>query len=488
MTKKTAALIFFIVILAFFPRAVEVLSGNYLFGFDQGIFYNDTREMVVDHRIPLIGAEVGGIGGFFQGPGWTYLLAIPFILFRGDPYGGMILMLLIGVFSVLFSILLFKKSIGLSAAMLTGLFMAMSPGIISQSRFIWPPFVITPLTILFLYCVINLKKKPVFFVPCAFGIIGLMAHFEIATGITLCIATIISFLIIYRKELLNIKVIILSIFALIATQITLILFDLRHEFISSKGILNLFLHNKEKSGMYNLSNHIDIFKDAFLSISFNFPLIYLTLLLVGYGVYRILRDKKYSVEKKQFLLFLIITTSALFMVFLPMKMTLWSWWVLEVPIFLCFIYGITISYLIRVGKMKYIVVLLVVIYGLFYIKQTAIWYSYDFTDYGGIAKIKGKIDAIDYIYKDANGKDFNLLVFTPPVYTHAYDYVLKWHGERVYGYVPKSEKSGVFYLLIEKDSEKPWSYEGWIKTVIKVGKVEKKVTLPSGFIIEKRRL
>lgn len=488
MTKKTAILIFFIVILAFLPRAIEVLSGNYLFGFDQGIFYNDVREIFVDHKIPLIGAEVGGIGGFFQGPGWTYLLTLPYILFNGDPYGGMILMLVMGIASVLLSILLFKKSIGIPAAMLTGLFMALSPGIISQSRFIWPPFVITPLTVLFLYCVYNLKKKPTVLIPSAFGIIGLMAHFEIATGITLCVATIASLLLIYRKELLKIKVILLSVLALIVTQGTLLVFDLRHDFISSKGILNLFLHNKEKVEPYNFQNHIDIFKDAFLSISFNFPLILITVLLAGYGAYKFLRDKKHTLEQKQFLMFLMVTSIALFIVFLPMKMTLWAWWVLEVPVFLCFIYGLTFSYLFKIGRMKYIVALLIVIYALFYVKQTVSWYSYDFTDYGGIAKIKGKIDAIDYIYKDANGKKFNLLVFTPPVYTHAYDYLLKWHGEKIYGYVPKTDKDGVFYLLIEKDSEKPWSYEGWIKTVIKVGKVEKKITLPSGFIIEKRRL
>jgi len=74
-----------IVILGSIPRSIEVISGNYLFGFDQGVFFQAVKEIVVNHKPALIGTEVGG-GGFFQGPGWYYLLSIPFYLWRGDPY------------------------------------------------------------------------------------------------------------------------------------------------------------------------------------------------------------------------------------------------------------------------------------------------------------------------------------------------------------------------------------------------------------------
>ncbi len=104
---------------------------------------------------------------------------------------------------------------------------------------------------------------------------------------------------------------------------------------------------------------------------------------------------------------------------------------------------------------------------------------------GGKEKIKGKLGAIDYIYKDANGKQFGLLVFTPPVYTYAYDYLIWWHGMRRFGYTPDQEKKGTLYLLIEKDYSKPWSYEGWLETVVKAGEPVKEIKLPSGLIIQK---
>jgi hypothetical protein len=113
-------------------------------------------------------------------------------------------------------------------------------------------------------------------------------------------------------------------------------------------------------------------------------------------------------------------------------------------------------------------------------------FNHDINDYGGVAKLKGKIDAIDYIYKDAKGQSFNLLVFSPPVYTYPYDYLIWWYGKSKYNFVPKNEKEGTFYLLIEPDGAKPWSYKGWLETVVKTGEIKSTVTLPSGFIVQKR--
>jgi hypothetical protein len=105
---------------------------------------------------------------------------------------------------------------------------------------------------------------------------------------------------------------------------------------------------------------------------------------------------------------------------------------------------------------------------------------------GGVAKTKGKLAAIDFIYNDAKGKPFGLLVFTPPVYTYAYDYLIWWHGEKKYKYKPYSDKKGTFYLLMEIDPQKPWSYKGWLETVIKNGDIIYTKTLPSGLMVQKR--
>ena len=50
--------------------------------------------------------------------------------------------------------------------------------------------------------------------------------------------------------------------------------------------------------------------------------------------------------------------------------------------------------------------------------------------YGGTAKIRGKLDAIDYIYKTRKEKSLDFLFFSPPIYTYPYDYVLQWYAAK----------------------------------------------------------
>jgi hypothetical protein len=112
----------------------------------------------------------------------------------------------------------------------------------------------------------------------------------------------------------------------------------------------------------------------------------------------------------------------------------------------------------------------------------------DYPDLGGAAKIKGQEQAIDYIYKDAKGKPFGLYIFTPPVYTYPYDYLLWWYAKPKYHYFPYQEKKGTFYLLMQVDMNQPWTYKGWMETVIKTGKIiDTKTLIPSGFIVQKRQ-
>ncbi len=145
--KKFWFIVGIILIFAAIPRAVELISHNYLFGFDQGNFMLAVKHIVVDHKLTLIGVEVGNIGGFFQGPGWYYLLAIPFVLTHGDPYGAMILMFIIGITTVFLAIILTKKIFTNTIALCIGFFLATSIPLISQARFIWPPFPVSLLTV-----------------------------------------------------------------------------------------------------------------------------------------------------------------------------------------------------------------------------------------------------------------------------------------------------------------------------------------------------
>lgn len=488
--KNFAFFLLIIVILGSIPRSIEIISGNFLFGYDQGVFFQAIKEIVVNHKLTLIGTEVGG-GGFFQGPGWYYLLSIPFYLWRGDPYGGMILMFIVGILTIALGVVFGRKIFDIKTALTIGFLVAVSPAIIAQARFIWPPFIISLLAVFFIFFLYKVLQGSGKFFPLLTFIVGLMFHFETATGATLLLQLLIISPLFFIKKMVSLRFYTLGLLSFLFTQINLFIFDIRHDFINIKGIINLFINNNRDDSAINkidlVASHISVFKSNFLSsfqmadLLWPFLLIVLVIGLISY-----FRDKKIRKVQKWLVLYLVTSPLTLFIVFIFYPSGIWEWWILELIVFYCFLFGVILTYLFKNKLMRFFVVAIYIIFFLSFVNKTMFFYKNDFNDFGGIHKIKGKIEAIDYIYKDAKGRRFGLLVFTPPVYTYAYDYLIWWYGNKNYNYIPHEEKKGVFYLLMEPDSSKPWSYEGWLETVIKAGTILETKELPSGFIIQKR--
>ena len=136
-------IIFFVLIIgiSLLSRSIEVLNKNYVFGFDQGRDYLAVKSIVVDNKFTLIGSEVGagaaGLSGIFQGSLHYYFLSVPFILTKGDPYGGLVLMFLLSMLSVVFSYFFGRKVFGAIGGLTTALLFALSPMFIAQARFVW---------------------------------------------------------------------------------------------------------------------------------------------------------------------------------------------------------------------------------------------------------------------------------------------------------------------------------------------------------------
>jgi len=490
MSKKFVFLLVLLLVLAAIPRAIELLNHNYLFGYDQGEHLLQVKKIVVDHQLTLIGTEVGG-GGFFQGPGWYYLLAVPFFFSGGDPYSEMILMFLIGIAVVLAAFLLGRKMFDNKTAFVISLLIAISPAVIIQSRFIWPPFPISLLSVFFLFFIYQVLQKKEKYLPFLTFTLGLMTHFETATAATLFINLLLFFPVLIIKKLVSLRSLIISFGALVITQLPLIFFDLRHNFFNSKGILDLFFSAKNVKLPITevFASRWGVFKDNFLG---TFPLAdllwpLLLLLLIG-GVFIYVRDKNITFSEKLFVLYLAISPILLLLIFMKYGSLMWSWWILELNIYYCFLFGIVFTYLWKKNILRLIFIGVIVTLIGSYMFETFNFYKNDFNDFGGTHKMKGKMQALDYIYKDAAGKQFNIMIFTPPIYTYPYDYMLWWYGEKKYGYKPENKKEGTLYLLIEPDPHKPWTYKGWLETVIKTGDIIYTKELPSGFIVQKRYL
>jgi hypothetical protein len=271
----------------------------------------------------------------------------------------------------------------------------------------------------------------------------------------------------------------------------MILFEIRHGFLGTKSIFSYLTHPHKSTGGSVLSyvpSHFNSFVSNFQGTFPNLALFnYLFLLsIIIVSIYFIVKEKNKNF--KYFFSYLLFLIPVTFVIFSFLRNTIWGIYLLHLNV----AYILLLSYIFysvfqkKYNKLSLLAMLFLLVLFLFATNNAIKVSVYDYSDYGGIAKIRGKEDAINFIYNDAKNNKFNLLVFTPGVYTYPYDYLLWWYGQRKYGFIPGNEKKGQTYLLIEKDPWQPWSYQGWLKTVIKTGKIVKTVTLPSGFIVQER--
>src|SRR3990167_1835456 len=304
--KPLLYLIFiFLIALGILSRAVEVVNGNYIWGFDHGREYLMVKDIVDSHNLRLIGTALGagsaGIQGIFHGPGYYYFLAIPYIIFHGDPYGGVILMFIFGVGALIVGFLLGKKMFGNTGALLLTTLLALSPPLIAQARAIWSPFPSTffvMLSLLFTYLinVPKIKKQNILVFLSAF-FAGFVYNFEFAIALPLTLGLIVYCILIFgRKKIMRYVYLLLG---FLAAYLPMIFFEIRHNFMALNGLYSYFTSPHKPNSLNYLQNLADHFGAFSYNLIDTFPrqtLISPVVLYIILAVFLVIIIKK---EKKQ---------------------------------------------------------------------------------------------------------------------------------------------------------------------------------------------
>lgn len=484
-----------LVVLGVLLRFVEVINGNYVFGFDQGWDMKAARTIAYDHKLTLIGSEAGagfaGLPGIFHGPGYHYVLAAILIVSFGNPYGAIVFLCALSLIVLYALFRLSNRIFGNDIAKAVLVLSAISLPLTAQARMVWAPNFSGLIAIPFLYALWESRKKTLISLFLTAFLAASLYHFEIPMAVPAIAAICIYFVFVLHvhdaRRLLSICT------GVILGFLPMILFESRHGWGVVKGI---FLYGARVSGNNSTKPFLPVKEfvgdgNALLSTireSFVFTIPWITqvfpFVLLGAGVVYALSEKKKEV--RHFIAALLLLIASHIVVYYPYRGPVYSHYFSLLYV----VYPILAAYVaVRALYGRYtrwIVFGLGMLLVISVLTKFPKIISYDYVDYGGTAKVRGKIDAIDWIYAHAQGEQFNVLVFTPPVYTYAYDYLFTWYAGKKYGYIPGSQKNGIVYLLIEQDPEKPWSYNGWLETVIKHGEIAGQWKLPSGFIIEKR--
>lgn len=498
-------------------RSPEILAGNYLFGFDQGQNYMRAYDIAVNHKFTLIGAEVGsgsaGVPGLFHGPGFYYLLAVMLLLFNGDPYGGLVLMWIAGVATMIVVFLTTRRMFGEKVALVSLFLLSIAPLIAPQSRFVWGPHVGSLFIALFYYALYRMSERSWKWAFLAFFLAGILYNFELAISVPLVFLSVIG---VFYYKLFDRKIIAGALAGIILAYSPMILFEVRHGFMATKGIIKNVTTKKkvkpedpeaQKQGDFHLGQKqyqfIANFRDTFV---FEYGKVPPNLYMLFLGTLAIVILRGLTLDGdgrvKRYFGLLALSIPATVLVFLPLRGAIWPYYLIH----LHFVYAYMLAYAAVAiwtvtvrpnphAPLKFAYVLasaFLLFFGVSMLQGT--WarlklnWLVDYYDYGGKDKIKGKRAIIDYVYADAAGKPFSVFVFMPPVYTWPYDYLFLTYAKEKYGYLPSNEKKGTAYMIIEMDGTKPWSYKGWLETVIKDGTpVWEHYLMPSDHVLQKRQ-
>lgn len=440
--KKTpfVLLCLFLILLPLISRIIKLITQEDYFGGDFAFYYFLTKSIVVDRQFPLIGHVVGDIGGFAQGVGWNYLLAIPFAITDGHPFGAKVLMFCIDILTIVIASVFAWRILGKKEAIFLTFFLGFSPNLINWSSSVWPPYVIPLLAVLYVcFLIIFLQKIKVKYFFYATVALGLMIHFEIASFALILPSYLALAMYFTFKHIIKLKnlLVITGIFLLLL--VPYIIYDLSYNFYNLRGVfalLNLDKSNNAYSFLPILLNRQHIFKTDLLTVfpTVSFKLVTFFLLYIITCAFLYLKDKKVKKWGKIFLLytFIIIVSTVLFLIIFPSP-KIPFWWFTYLTIFYIFSTSIICSYLWnkKIIFHKFFISLFIILFinsatGKFLVmlqKEQSI----KNTKY--VIKIQ---EPIEYIYSNSDNKPFKIIYATGQKKVLDYTYMFWYVGNTKY--------------------------------------------------------
>ncbi len=480
-----------IILIGAFLRLQGVFTNSFAFTYDVGRDMLELWNIVYIHKIPLIGATTG-LPGIFYGPWWYYMLAPFFIIFRANPQGIAFTMSLVGILSIFLAYVFGKRLSGEFLGLSFAALVSVSPVTVSLAAQIWNPNII-PLFILLVFFVLlniyNPKDKRLRNYLFLGLLLALIADFEIVFGLLFSISILISVIVIARKKILILPV---AYFVAGALFILLprIVFELRHGFLMTHSFLK-FLSSGSSSG--NFSSLPSVLLNRFGIIFFEFSstvaldnkfLGIVILVFIFCATVFLFRktDKKIMnfIKTSVIVLVVFLIGTAFF------SHDIWPHYLVGLPVFYIFLFVVSLYLFGKMIKSNILPIVVVAVLFVISLNPVSVYKSLTSPIWVGNAAVyRNQLAVIDYVYKEAKGRNFKYVVYTPPVYDYAYRYLFLWYGPNKYHYSP-FVKSNLAFFILEPDTQYPQRLANWLEQRSGDGKTIKSERLPSGIIVQMR--
>ncbi len=489
--NKDLLILLLIVVIGSFLRLQGVLTNSFAYTYDVGRDMIALWNIVVNHDLMFIGATTG-IQGVFYGPWWYYMLVPFFVIFRGDPTGIALTMSLVGIASIILSFLVGRKIGGNLLGFSLAALVSVSPALISLSSQIWNPN-IAPLFVLLtfysLYKIYSLDKisNKYFFI---LGILlSINIDIEILWGLLFTLGVVFSLILVLNKKIKIKQIIYLFLGALVVAS-PRIVFELKHGFLMTKSFI-LFLTSKNSTEdpltfMQVLEGRVFSFVDLFSSsLTFKNQLI-AWIIIVLTLLSLILFYKKSSEVIKRFIVTLLTIVGVFFVGTVIFSRALWPHYLVGLPVVYIFLFAISLYLLSK--KLNNFMVLVFAVIVLSILNFDPINQIKSITSpvfEGNSAVYRNQLAVVDYVYREARGKDFKYVVYTPPVYDYTYRYLFTWYGPGKYKYSSSQEARTAFFI-IEPDPGYEDRPKWWLKARENDGTIIKSATVSGGIVVQTR--
>lgn len=480
----TNYLLILILFLALFLRLYRI---NELLGF----WYDPGRDALViwdflyKGKLFMIGPTTG-IEGVLRGP-WYYWLLIPFYwLGQGNPIYPSVFTILTTVFAIFVLYKVGKELGGKNVGLLSAFLASGSIYVIGISRWLSIPPLMLLIGILLIWTVFKFLQKKVWSLPLIGFLVGMALQLGGATEY-FYIPVLICIFVWKRKLLPNVKIILLSLTLFAVAFVPQALFELRHPGSLSVPVFNFLFQGKgiEMNLGQLILNHLNFFYNLISSKfwidgSGIFAPFFIS--FIGFLVFKwreIKKNEKYVIT--------LIFSVAPFMGLLFFKGNsgnIYDYYFTGYYLALILIFSFAFIELSKtsLGKILLLAFLAIFIY------KNSIIYIRDYTislDNPKLIAFENQLTAIDWIYKDSDGRDFNVDEYVPPVIPYAYRYLFEWLGTQKYHRLPLEKNIPLLYILYEIDLDHPERLDAWLTRQKGIGRIinEKRF---GGVIVQER--
>ncbi len=449
--KRVTLFIFIVLILCASFFRVYLLSKNLFFGPEQGRDFLVLRDMVVNHKLTLIGAKTD-IAGVFHGPLYYYIAAIPFALSHGNPVVVSFSLALLQVVGIpLIYFLTVELSKNKRAGLIAGTLYAVSFESIVYARWLSNP----PLSLIFsvglILCLARFLKGNHWYllgVGILYGILGQLEFINYLLFGTIIIATFIRYFHVWRKT--KWKILLTStLLAMFMGFGTYILFDVRHGFLIFKSIIELLSGGGFRGSFFDAAAEMSIRYVTEIGRTFGIFHIAGATIITFVGLYSWLRYRKYNQLLDVLGIWMITPLAALYVfrhgVLEQVFVGLLPAWIIAVAL-------VTGSIWEMYKKLGITVFAALVMYG------AVIYFNFiPFNEQVFFQKSQSRIiyeeetQVVKAIYRRADGKPFYFQAFTIPVFWQdGWEYLFWYIGTNKYGYIPIEEDKSVIYVITPK--------------------------------------